>query len=474
MAVVKPAVAKSRGGVAREGLTRREVARKLVHMGVGLIAFLVVFLGPLYSALAAVAALFSNLFLLPRFGGKYLWRGHEEERGHSLGIVLYPFSVLLLILVFWRHLEVAAAVWGILAFGDGMASLAGRGLRSGPLPWNPRKSWLGSLAYFVCGGAGAALLLGHTLTYQGEPARWAFWIAAAAVTAAVAALVESLPLGVDDNLSVPLLAAPLLFGLLQTESFWPSPAAGDWLAAWGPGLALNLVFAVLAYLARSVDVSGVVAGTLLGTLIFASAGLGGWLLLLAFFVLGTAATKLGYKRKAAAKLAQEKGGRRGARHAFANTGMAAACAFFAATTPYPLICLAGLAGAFATAAGDTMSSEIGQLWGRRTFLITTLRPVPRGTDGAVSLEGTLAGLFASAAVAFLGAALGLYPPLVALLVTVAAFLGTVLESLIGATLEQRGYFDNEAVNFLNTLIGALLAAVLTYLFAGSFAATPAL
>lgn len=447
---------------APRGLTRREIARKLVHMGVGLIAFLVVFLGPAYSALAAIAALLSNLYLLPRLGGKYLWRGHEEERGLSLGIVLYPFSVLLLVLIFWNHLEVAAAVWGILAFGDGMASLAGRGLPGRPLPFNPRKSWTGTLAYFVFGTLGAAVLLAHTLTYQGEPPRWLFWIAAGAAAAALAAAVEALPLGVDDNLSVPLLAAPFLYCLLQTESFWRSPAVGEWLAALPAAFGVNLVFAVLAYLARSVDLSGVVAGTLLGTLIFASAGFEGWLLLLAFFVLGTAATKLGYQRKAAARLAQEKGGRRGARHAIANSGVAAACAFFAVATPHPQLFLAALAGAFATAAGDTMSSEIGQLWGRRTFLITTLRPVPRGTDGAVSVEGTLAGILASAAVAFLGAGLGLYPPAVALLVTAAAFLGTTLESLIGATLEQRGYFDNEAVNFLNTLCGALLAALFTY------------
>lgn len=443
---------------AARGLTAREVARKLVHMAVGGIAFAMVYLGPLYSALAALLALLSNLFVLPRAGGKYLWRADEEARGRSVGIVLYPFSVLLLILIFWNHLEVAAAVWGILAFGDGMASLVGRFTTSRALPWNARKSWNGTLAYFLFGGAGAAVLLGHTLLHQGEPARWPFWIAAAAAAAALGALVESLPLGVDDNLSVPLLAAPFLFGLLQGEAFWGSPACAEWLAALPVALGVNLVFAGLAFWARSVDLSGVVVGTLLGTLIYASAGLAGWSLLLAFFVLGTTATKLGYKRKAAAKLAQEKGGRRGARHAIANSGVAAACAFFAATTPHPQLYLAALAGALATAAGDTMSSEIGQLWGRRTFLITTLRPVPRGTDGAISLEGTSAGLFASAAVAFLGASLGLFAPFIALLVTAAAFLGTLLESLIGATLEQRGYFDNEAVNFLNTLCGALLAA----------------
>ncbi len=454
------------GGASQPRLTSREVARKLVHMAVGAIAFAVVYLGPVYSALCALAALLSNLFLLPRVGGKYLWRQDEAAKGHSLGIVLYPFSVLLLILLFWQRLEVAAAVWGILAFGDGMASLAGRGLPGRPLAFNPRKTWTGSLAYWLFGGLGAAALLGHTLLNQGAAANWPFWIAVAAVCAAIAAAIESLPLGIDDNLSVPLLTAPILHGLLLSEPFWSSPAFDTWLAALPVGLGLNLVFAGLAFFLRSVDVSGVLVGTLLGTLIYASAGLSGWLLLLAFFVLGTAATKLGYARKAAARLAQEKGGRRGARHAIANTGVAAICAFFAASTGQASIYLPAFAAAFATAAGDTMGSEIGQLWGRRTFLITTWRPVPRGTDGAVSLEGTLAGLLASALVAMLGAGLGLYSFWAAGLITLAAFLGTLLESLVGATLEQRGWLDNEAVNFFNTLCGALLAAGFIALWPG--------
>jgi uncharacterized protein (TIGR00297 family) len=144
----------------------------------------------------------------------------------------------------------------------------------------------------------------------------------------------------------------------------------------------------------------------------------------------------------------------------ANTGVAAACALFALVTPHAEIFAIAFAAAFATASADTVSSEIGQLWGRRTFLITTLRPVPPGTEGAVSLEGTLAGLAAAALVAVLGAVLGLFGPGAVLLVTVAAFVGTTLESLAGATLERRGLLDNEAINFLNTLVGALTAAAL--------------
>jgi uncharacterized protein (TIGR00297 family) len=146
--------------------------------------------------------------------------------------------------------------------------------------------------------------------------------------------------------------------------------------------------------------------------------------------------------------------------------VAVACGVFAVTTPYGLLFLRALAGAFATAAADTVSSEVGQLWGRRTFLITTFRPVPRGTEGAVSLEGTAAGVAASLVLGGLGAALGLFPWTGAAVVAVAAFLGTTLESVLGATVEHRGWLDNEAMNFLNTLIGAVAAAAMAPLVGG--------
>lgn len=439
-------------------LSRSEALRKLVHLGVGAIAFSLRFLGPFWAALLGLSALLFNLLLLPRIGGRKLWREHEHAAGGALGIVLYPLTVLLLILIYYRRLEIAAATWGILAFGDGMASLVGSSIGTRKLPWNPRKSWAGSLAYWIFGTVAAAVLLQWTAPGQyAAPFAWTI----ALLTALLAAGLESLPHGLDDNLGVPLVASLFLLGLALTQGQWArvvSEGLGE-KALWG--LLVNAVLAVLAFKARTVDLSGALVGLILGTAIWAFLDWRGFLLLLAFFVIGSACTKFGYKRKAAAKLAQEKGGRRSARHAIANAGVAAACALFAAATvsPRPAVLFAvAFAGAFATAAFDTASSEIGQLLGRRTFLITTLQPVPRGTEGAVSLEGTLAGVAASLVVAGLGAGVGLYPALGVLAVTVAAFLGSTFESLAGATLEKRGWLDNEGLNFLNTLVGALCAA----------------
>ncbi len=442
-------------------LTINELMRKLLHMSVGGIAFAMIYLGSLGSALCALTAVLFNVLVLPRIGGRKLWREAENDQGMSWGIVLYPTTVLILILIFWKRLEVAAAIWGILAFGDGMATVVGKAMGSRKLPWNPEKSWSGTLAYAVFGTAGAFVLL--TWTAPGRYS-WVFALTVTAVTAVVAAGAESLPQGLDDNVGVPLLAGAFLYALLFTEGHWATLVNETFLQGLLVGAIVNTVLAVLGYWARGVNFSGMVAGFILGTTMWAFAGWQGYLLLLTFFILGTALTKLGYQKKVERELAQEGGGRRGARHALANTGTATFCALLVATTDQSLLFALGLAGAFATAAADTAGSEIGQLWGRRTFLITTLKGVPRGTQGAISLEGTAASLVAAAVLAGLGAAVGLYPWLGSLLVTMAAFVGAILESLVGATLERRGLLDNEAVNFLNTVMGALLAIGLGSLF----------
>lgn len=440
-------------------LSRSELLRKVTHMSMGLFAFAVGWLGPLWSALLALTALAFNLFLFPRIGGRRLYREHEHAAGSSLGIVLYPLAVLILILVFWKRLEVAAATWGILAFGDGMASVAGMTLGRTKLPWNPRKSWAGTIAYAFFGTIAAATLLVWTAPGQYD---WPFAFTACAAAAIVAALLESLPQGLDDNIGVPLVSGLFLLGLVLTYGQWQGFLAQEELPPrLGMAVLVNAALAGAAYAARTVNPSGVVAGFLVGFLIYFFLDWEGYLLLLAFFVIGSGCTKFGYKTKAAHKIAQEGGGRRGARHALANAGVATACAIFAAVTDHPELFGLAFAGAFATAAADTASSEIGQVIGRRTFLLTTFRPVPRGTEGAVSLEGTLAGVAASLVIAALGAAVGLYPWIGVLPIVLAAFVGTTFESLVGAALEKRQLLDNEALNFLNTLVGALVAVIFT-------------
>src|SRR6185436_2402925 len=130
-------------------------------------------------------------------------------------------SVLLLILAFPSRLDIVAATWGILAFGDGSATLVGQwasrsnekaAKRIGEhLPWNPEKSVAGTLAFVVCGGAGAVALAWWTRPAVVPAPSLVFVIVAPLIAAVAAALVETIPVGLDDNISVPTTAAVCLW-----------------------------------------------------------------------------------------------------------------------------------------------------------------------------------------------------------------------------------------------------------------------
>jgi uncharacterized protein (TIGR00297 family) len=444
-------------------LTRGELLRKLVHIGCVGFAFLLRDMTAAQAAAMAAAAFVFNWLVLPRIGGRRLWRGAEQERGYPLGILLYPLAVLGLILWFRHSLWMAAAVWGVLAVGDGAASLVGQAVGGPRLPWNDRKTWAGTLAFVGFGAAAAAVLIAWTARL---PLSWSAWHAGRTVAVALAvalacALVESLPTTLDDNLTVAATGAAL-FPLLAQADPQLLVADPDFPRRLALGLTVNGLIALAAWRARSVDLAGALSALVVGTAITAGLGLAGLAPMIAFFVVGTAATRLGYRRKAALGIAQERRGTRGWRHAWANGGVPALLALLAGLAAVPLhdLLVLAYAGAVATAAADTCSSEVGKAYGRRTFLITTFRPVPPGTEGAVSLEGTLGGLLGAGIVAAVGAAAGLHAWPLAGVAAVAGLLGSLAESVVGTVAERRGWLDNHLLNALNTAIGAAFAVLL--------------
>jgi len=428
---------------------RGETARALVHFLSGACALTLKWLTVPQAALLAALAVVFNVLVLPRFGGQALFRQGERQRPLDSGIHLYPVAVLLLVLLFGRRMEVVAAAWLVMAAGDPAARLVGRAFGRERLPWNRSKSIAGSLACALA----ASLACWSALVWMGGTLGEAALLAIP--TGLFAAFVESLPWRLNDNLTVPLFSALFLCGLEAGHAVRIAAILPGLRSAFLMALIVNLVLAIAFRNAGMVDRSGMVAGFVVGLLTWTFAGGPAFAVLLAFFALGSGATQLGRRRKERLGVAQARRGARSARHALANCGVGVYLAVLAATDPAPGLWLLALACAYATAAFDTVSSEIGQAWGGRPVLITTLRPVPIGTDGGVSLVGTIAGFAAAALIAALGTALGIVPPRAIPAVLEAAFIGSTADSYLGATLETKGLMDNEAVNFSNTLVGAL-------------------
>jgi uncharacterized protein (TIGR00297 family) len=453
--------------------THSEHARQWVHIGSGLFALLLRFLTAWEaSALAAVALVF-NIALLPRLGGRRLYRPADIARGFPLGILLYPLAVLLLTLAFPSRLDIVAAAWAILAFGDGAATLVGRATAlnakkkeghspgfaffSEPLPWNADKTVAGTSAFIVCGS-----VAGVALAWWVRPAviptpPVVFTVVAPIVAAIAAAAVETIPVRLDDNLSVPATAGAALWvaSLVQPESL--AMARAGMVAVLPAAILVNVLTAALGYAARSVSVSGAVGGAVVGTIIYAGGGGGAWAMLFATFIVASVASRLGLKRKVLLGIAEERGGRRGAGNAIANCGVAAVAAIVAAATPYKEAALLALVAALTAGGSDTVASEIGKAWGRSTFLVTTFSRVKPGTAGAMSLDGTVAGLLAAFALAAIGVAFNLIPASATLAVVAGATVGALVESALGATLEGPGILNNDMLNFINTAVAALAA-----------------
>ncbi len=462
-----------------------ETARQWVHVGSGLFALLLRVLNGWQAATLAFAALVFNASLLPRLGGKRLYRPVDHDRGFPLGILLYPLSVLMLTLAFPRRLDIAAAAWGILAFGDGFATLVGRSrtektaenaknaeqnldsassaifaVFSDRLPWNADKSVAGTIAFVVCGGLAAVALAWWTRPSITPLPPMAFTIAAPLAAAVIAAFVETIPIRLDDNISVPLAAAIVLWlgSLMTSSSLELSQERVVGSLPWALGL--NLFTGWIGYRAKTVSMSGFIGGVLVGTVIYTCGGASAWVLLLATFIVASVASRLGLARKQRLGIAEERGGRRGAGNAIANCGVAVIAAIAAATTPYATAALAALAAALVAGGSDTVASEIGKAWGRSTFLVTTFGRVKAGTPGAMSLEGTVAGVLAALGLAAVGTALGLIPASAIVVVVLAATAGALVESALGATLEGPGILNNDMLNFINTAVAAVVALVL--------------
>jgi uncharacterized protein (TIGR00297 family) len=247
------------------------------------------------------------------------------------------------------------------------------------------------------------------------------------------------------------------------------------------GAALAAVVATGAWYARALTPTGALAAFAVGTLTYASGTVGFTLVLLAFFVPSVLLSRLGRARKRAL-VDVGKHWARDAMQVLANGGVATACAVVWAFTHDPRWA-AAFAGAYAAATADTWATEIGTLARRPPRSILTLRPVPAGLSGGITLPGTLAEIGGALWIGIVAVA-GVLPLLALPAVAIGGIAGATLDSVLGATLQElrrcdaceracetdphacgsparlvRGIpgFSNDVVNLLATVAGAAVA-----------------
>ncbi|NWG13665.1 MAG: DUF92 domain-containing protein [Acidobacteria bacterium] len=431
--------------------SRNEDLRQLEHAAPIGFAFLLRYLTwPQALALALLAVAYAALI------STRLWpsasRPGEAERGFSPGKLAYALSVFSLVLLFPREQHIVVTVWANLSVGDAVSNVVGRRFGRARLPWNAEKSWAGSAAALAASTLAALALLAWT----GFPAPGgSLWTRAwlyAVTTSLVCSLIESVPLPVDDNIAICAAGAPFMVWLSHASR--PDPLD---VCALGTGAAICVSAALAAYRFKTISAGGAASAVIQGTLVFYSLRLPGFALLVTFFVLGSAFSKLGYRQKDEWGIAQADGARRAARHVWGKGFAAFAAAFAALFVPDSRPAEIAFVAAVAASLYDTTATELGQLWGNRPVLIPSFRPVPRGTRGAVSLEGTILGLLSATLLAAEGVILGLVTGWEGVWVVAAAALAANLESYLAARPAKRA--SGPLMNAFHTCVAMLVALV---------------
>ncbi|MDI3475056.1 MAG: hypothetical protein PWQ95_784 [Thermococcaceae archaeon] len=223
-------------------------------------------------------------------------------------------------------------------------------------------------------------------------------------------------------------------------------------------VAVMLILALGAYRGRALDAKGTLAALLIGVTTLHFGGVYPFLALLIFMVAGVVATRYRFSEKLRLGIAQSGLGVRSWRNVLGN-GLPAVIFIAVEYITRQDVFWAATFASIATASGDTLASELGKVLGKRPRLITTLKPVSPGENGAVSIQGELAALLGILAVGVFSIPLASEPLRMLFSIVVGGIVGVNLDSLIGATLEERGITDNNSTNFIASFCGGCVGAL---------------
>lgn len=226
---------------------------------------------------------------------------------------------------------------------------------------------------------------------------------------------------------------------------------------------LLCITAVVTIVLKKLDAKAAIAAVAIGFVVWLGEGYSGIALLATFFITGTVATSWKMRTKQQAGLAEQHRGQRTAAQVVANGGVVAILSllYFLFVQQQPLLLLM-VASSLSSATADTLSSELGNVYGKKFYNIMNFKKDIRGLNGVVSFEGTMIGLAGSSLIALIYSVQAGFT-IHFLWIVIAGTIGNLSDSVLGATLERNHILNNDMVNFLNTLTGAGVSLLLYYL-----------
>jgi len=408
---------------------RAEYTRKFVHISVGL-------------ALAAASALINDiqpivfiaiLFTIVNYISikKHFFDAIHDAR-HSYGTVYYPLVILIGAVLFWHDQKyVFVTLVLILSVGDAVAAIAGQRAKK-PLAykvWHDMKTVQGSMAMAI--SAFIIFYAVFTFYFPAGSVSLSPWLAALSCAIPVT-FAEATSKNGSDNLSVGFSTMLLLWVFTSADS------AIQWQFVYAN--VFGLVFAILA-VKHLLTAGGAISAYLLAIAVYGSGGLKLVIPVLAFFVSSSLLSFFKKQRKKQITSNFEKGSRRDALQVFANGGVAGLCALAMLFFPDREILFSMFIVSLAAANADTWATELGILSPAAPRLITNFKKAEKGRSGAISLFGSGAALAGSFFIVFSAIFIAPHKGYLLteniVLLTLIGFLATLVDSLMGATVQAQ-------------------------------------
>ncbi len=454
----------------------QEYKKQGIYISLGLLVLLFPFFDTLYLLIAFIVGALIFLRLPP--GSPVftlLARESDIKEGKLTSLIQLFFITALLLLVSLLvgqaklPLFIIGGAFVITTFGDGISDIINiHDKAKNDKARNDKKenntkiySAKSSIVFLISGGIFAFLaevwILEWSAVYYPVPYGMLFFLAM--LGAISGALLESVTV-TEDNIIIPLGSAMTMWLFYAFRSSY-NIDTGYLITI----LVFAFILGYLAYRVRIADISAMLSATLFGVVIIVSSSISWFFILLAFFFLGSLFTRYKYRYKQAHGIAEEKGGARGYKNVFSNSlaALSLAVAYRIFAPSHSMLLLSAYLGSLATACGDTLASEIGQTYRGEPRMITTFKKVRSGTDGAVSRLGEGAAFFGASMISLLAVVLipGIHNTYIIVIAAIAGgFIGTNIDSVLGATLQQKGYLSNNGVNLFATISGAIVSGII--------------